>query len=138
MCLLPLTPVMTAEDPLETNNREKSSTQKDFMMRGCVCAPMPSTVKSKVAESVGLCRMCIRDRPQRRVASKLVCRGLAEIYKPSPPFKNSVSHSHQHHLSEATHKKDTNFSMTIPPAFHFSANCRFQCNEFTLSYKDQS
>ena len=52
----------------------------------------------------------------------------------------TLSHSHQPHLSEATHKKETkvNFNMTMPPAFHFTATCRFQYDEFTLSNQDQS
>lgn len=106
ICLFPLTPVMTAEDPWDTNNREKNSRKKDLMMKSRLCAAMPSRVKIKDAEAVGPCCMCMRDRPQRQMASKLMCWGLAEVYKPSPPFKKHiVTHSHQHHLTEGT-KKD--------------------------------
>lgn len=104
-CLRPLTPVMTAEDPWDTNNREKRSRKKDLMMKSCRCAPVPSGVKSKDCEAVGPCCMCLRDRPQWQVASKLMCWGLAEFYKPSPPFRNSVTHSHQLRLTGATKKK---------------------------------
>lgn len=101
-CLLSLTPVMTAEEPLDTSNREKSSKKKDLMIKSCRCAPVPSRVNSKDAEADGPCSMSLRNRPQRQVASKLMCWGLAEVYKPSPPFRNSVmTHSHQHRLAEA-------------------------------------
>lgn len=133
-CLLPLTPVMTAEDPWDTNNREKSSRQKDLMMKSCLCAPVPSRVESKDAEAVRRCCMRIRDRPQRQVASGFMCWGQAEVYKPSPPFKNSVTHSHQHHLTEATKKNDQGkLYHDNAPAFHLSGTPLFLCNEFMFS-----
>lgn len=105
-CSLPLTPVMTAEDPWDTSNREKSIRKKDLMIKSCLCAPVPSRVKSEDAEADGPCWMCICERLQRRVASKLLCfEGLAEVYKPSLPFRNSVTHSYQHCLAVATQKR---------------------------------
>lgn len=61
-------------------------------------------------------------------------------------FINPARHSktlwvtHTSITSQRPHTKKTkvNFSMTMPPAFHFSASCRFQYNEFTLSYKDHN
>lgn len=85
--LSPLTPVMTAEDPWDTNNREKSRRKKDLMMKSCLCAPVPSWLKRKDTEAVRPRCMCMRDRLQRQVASKLLCWALVEVYKPSPPFK---------------------------------------------------
>lgn len=84
---------MTADDPWDTNNREKSRRKTDLMMKGCLCAPAPSRLKIKDAEA-GPCCMCARGRPQRQMASKLMCWGLAKVYKASPPFKKViVSHT---------------------------------------------
>lgn len=121
-CLLSLTPVMTADDPCDTNNKVKSSRKKDLMMKSCLCAPVSSRVKSKDSEAVGPSCMCIRDRQQRQVAFKLMCLGLAEVYKPSPPFRNSVTHSHQNHLTRATKPKNetkVKVDTTLPIPFIF-------------------
>lgn len=104
-CSAALTPVITAEDPWDTNNSEKSSKKKDLMMKRCLCVPVPARVTSKDAEADGPSCMCIRHGLQSQVASKLVCWGLALVYKPSPPFRNSVTHSHSTALEDFFFKK---------------------------------
>lgn len=69
-------------------------------MKRCLCVPVPARVTSKDAEADGPSCMCIRHRLQSQVASKFVCWGLALVYKPSPPFRNSVTHSHSTALED--------------------------------------
>ena len=59
---------------------------------------------------------------------------LAEVYKPSPPFRNSVTHSHKHRLAK---KKDQGkLKHDNTPAFQFSDSA--PCHRFTLSYQKLS
>lgn len=89
---------MTADDPWDTNNRDKSSRKKDLMMKSRLCAPVTFEMKNKDAVAVGPCCICLCDSLHGQMASKVVCWGLAEFYKPSLPFKKlTVTHPHQPH-----------------------------------------
>lgn len=89
---------MTADDPGDTNIRDRSSRKKDLMMKRGLCAPVTFKMKNKDAVTVGPCSICLCVSLRGQMASKVMCWGLAEVYKPSQPFKKlTVTHPHQPH-----------------------------------------
>lgn len=102
---LQLTPVMTAEDPLDTSSREKSVRKKDLMMktRGGAAAPSrlrrEDVVGAAVAESGARCMWRRRvtgaaeERPRKTLEAPR-CRG--RFYKADPTVTPSTPR-HRHH-----------------------------------------